>query len=163
RIRARLASKPGLLAAAELSIAVGVRHALTLAYLSTRRFPPADRPGSRFDAHYHSWALPKRRGGKRTITAPVSWLMALQRSMLEQVFQHVPCHHAATGFLRGKSIADNARPHVCKQVVVNVDISGFFPNTRFSLIRRAVNVALPKWVSDHARGLAADICAYAGA
>jgi retron-type reverse transcriptase len=163
RVRTRLASKPRLLAAAELSIAVGMRHALALAYLSTRRFPPAERSGSRFDAYYQSWTLPKRSGGKRTITAPVSWLMALQRSMLEHVFQHVPCHEAATGFLRGKSIADNARPHIGKRVVVNVDIAGFFPNTRFLLIRRAVNVALPKWVSDRARGLAADICAYAGA
>jgi retron-type reverse transcriptase len=48
-------------------------------------------------------------------------------------------------------------------VVVNVDIADFFPSTRFSLIRHAVNIALPKWVSKHARGLLADICAYAGA
>jgi retron-type reverse transcriptase len=36
-------------------------------------------------------------------------------------------HPAATGFVRGRSIADNARPHVRQGVVINLDLADFFP------------------------------------
>jgi len=163
RIRARLDAKPRLLSAAELAIVVGFKHAVVLAYLSTRRFSPADKPGTRFDSFYQTWTLPKRKGGTRLIAAPYPWLKTLQRSMLDRVFQRVSCHAAATGFIVGKSIADNAHPHVGKHVVVNVDVAGFFPSTRFSLIRRVIKKTLPIWMSDSARRLAADVCSYAGA
>ena len=160
--RKRLAAKPRYLAAAELAGLIGMRHAMFLAYLSTRQFPDRSKPGTRFDSFYRSWTLPKRNGGKRLITSPGPWLKAIQRSLLDHVLQTAPCHRAATGFRRGLSIVDNARPHVGKRVVMNVDIAGFFPNTNFWLIRRAIDIAMPKWISEPTRRLATDICAFGG-
>lgn len=37
-------------------------------------------------------------------------------------------HPAATGFVRGRSIVDNARPHVERGVVINLDLADFFPS-----------------------------------
>jgi retron-type reverse transcriptase len=37
-------------------------------------------------------------------------------------------HPAATGFVRNKSIVDNARAHVGKQYVFNTDLKDFFPS-----------------------------------
>ncbi|MBM3611710.1 MAG: RNA-directed DNA polymerase, partial [Alphaproteobacteria bacterium] len=102
------------------------------------------------------------RGAKRRITAPVPVLKAIQRRLLDAVLAEAPCHPAATGFRPGVSIADNARPHVGRKVVLNVDIEGFFPNTRFKLVRRAVERALPRRLSPEARRLVVDACSMGG-
>ncbi len=162
RLRRRLAGRTRRLAAAELALLLGWEHAVPLAFLATRSYAPAAKPGTRFDGLYHSWDLPKRKGGTRRITAPAPLLKAIQRRLLDVVFANVPCHRAATGFRAGVSIADNARPHVGRKVVVNVDLQGFFPNTRFKRLRRAVERVLPRRLGDEARRLVVDICAMDG-
>jgi retron-type reverse transcriptase len=159
-LKIALKAYPRRWAATELALAIGPRFAASLHYLSTRPF--AKTAGARFDALYHSWPLPKRKGGTRLITAPKPLLKALQRAILHAFFENLPLHAAATGFRKGISIADNARPHVGKPVVVNVDISGFFSNTRFPLIARAIENALPKYLSIESRRLVTDICSYNG-
>lgn len=162
-LRRALAGMTRRIAAAELALLLGWRHAVAIAFLATRRYAPSDAPGTRFDGLYRSWEIPKRRGGKRRITAPVPVLKAIQRRLLDVVLAAAPCHPAATGFRPGISIADNARPHVGRKVVVNVDIEGFFPNTRFARVRRAVERVLPRRLSPEARRLVVDICSMGGA
>ena len=76
---------------------------------------------------YSRFTLPKRRGGERTIEAPSDKLKALQRRVLHRLLNPLPAHPAATGFVRGRSIVDNARPHVGRGVVINLDLTDFFP------------------------------------
>ncbi|MFM8678171.1 MAG: reverse transcriptase domain-containing protein [Alphaproteobacteria bacterium] len=161
-LRRELAGMTRRIAAAELALRLGWRHVVALAFLATRRYAPAEAPGTRFDKLYRSWEIPKRKGGKRRITAPVPVLKAIQRRLLDAVLAEAPCHPAATGFRPGVSIADNARPHVGRKVVLNVDIEGFFPNTRFKLVRRAVERALPRRLSPEARRLVVDACSMGG-
>jgi retron-type reverse transcriptase len=161
-LRRRLSGHTRRGAAAELALLLGWELAVGLAFLATRPYAHADRPGTRFDGLYRSWFLPKRKGGKRQITAPAPLLKLVQRRLLDRVFAAAPCHPAATGFRPGISIADNARPHVGRKVVVNVDIQGFFPNTGFKRLRRAVERALPPDLSPEARRLVVDICAMDG-
>jgi retron-type reverse transcriptase len=161
-LRRRLAGRTRRRAAAELALLLGWENAVFLAFLATRPYAAADRPGTRFDRLYHSWDLPKRKGGTRRITAPQPLLRTVQRRLLDVVFAKVPCHRAATGFRRGVSIADNARPHVGRKVVVNVDLQGFFPNTRFKHVRRAVERVLPRQLGAEARRLVVDICTMDG-
>jgi RNA-directed DNA polymerase len=77
---------------------------------------------------YASFSIPKRRGGSRTIEAPNDKLKALQRRVLHRLLNPLPMHPAATGFVRGRSIVDNARPHVGRGVVINLDLADFFPS-----------------------------------
>ena len=161
-LRRRLGGNTRRRAAAELALLLGWENAVFLAFLATRPYAPADRPGTRFDGLYHSWDLPKRKGGTRRITAPAPLLKTIQRRLLDVVFAEVPCHRAATGFRRGVSIADNAQPHVGRKVVVNVDLQGFFPNTRFKRVRRAVERVLPRLLGAEARRLVVDICTMDG-
>ena len=77
---------------------------------------------------YASFSIPKRRGGSRTIEAPNDRLKALQRRILHRLLNPLPMHPAATGFVRGRSIVDNARPHVGRGVVINLDLADFFPS-----------------------------------
>jgi retron-type reverse transcriptase len=147
-------------AAFELASLVGVRYLVVLHYLSTR--PLSELVGTRFDESYHSWLLPKKKGGSREISALVSYLKAVQRKLLDQLLSKVTLHQCATGFRPGYSIKDNALPHVGKRVVLNVDISGFFQNTSLSIIRSAINRSLPLDASPSVRRLMFDLCSRAG-
>ncbi len=76
---------------------------------------------------YSRFTIPKRRGGVRTIEAPNDKLKALQRSVLRRLLNPLPMRQAATSFVPGRSIVDNARPHLGRAVVVNLDLADFFP------------------------------------
>ena len=96
-----------------------------LAELSVWR---AGSPGWAAGYDYTTFGIPKRRGGVRTIEAPTPKLKALQRTVLHRLLNGLPMHPAATGFVPGRSIVDNARPHVGQIVVINIDLADFFPS-----------------------------------
>lgn len=79
---------------------------------------------------YREFHLRKRSGGYRTIHAPDHELKRLQRRILRRIFGRMRAHPAAMGFERRRSIVDNARRHVGKDVVINMDLQDFFPSTR---------------------------------
>jgi len=75
---------------------------------------------------YKEFKVKKKSGGDRTIHAPVKGLKAIQKTLafvLQCVF--IP-HEAATGFVKNKSIVDNAKVHVGNYYVFNVDLKDFF-------------------------------------
>ncbi len=92
-------------------------------------------------SHYHFWTIPKRDGSRRTITAPKRELKVVQRWLLRNVFEKLPVHHAAHGFLAARSIQTNARVHTGADVIVKVDVKEFFPTITLrrvkGLLRRA--------------------------
>lgn len=77
---------------------------------------------------YARFTLPKRHSGLRTIEAPNEKLKTLQRRVLHRLLNPLPVHPAATGFVPGRSIVDNARPHAGRGVVINIDLADFFPS-----------------------------------
>lgn len=83
-----------------------------------------------FQTQYREHQIPKRSGGTRTLWIPNEPTMKLQRTLLATVFSGLRTHDVATGFVPGKSIVDNARPHVGQQVVLKIDIVDFFPSTK---------------------------------
>lgn len=99
-------------------------------------------------SHYHVWSIPKRDGTSRTITAPKSELKAVQRWLLRNVFEKLPVHHAAHGFLNARSIATNAAVHAGADVIVKVDVKDFFPTVTFRRIKGLLRKAgLPEHVA----------------
>ena len=77
---------------------------------------------------YTRFHIPKRRGGVRRIEAPSDKLKRLQRKVLLRLLNPLPQPPAVTGYVRGRSIVDNARPHVGQGVVINLDLADFFPS-----------------------------------
>ncbi len=77
--------------------------------------------------HYHYRVFAKRSGGVRLIESPKSNLKALQRRILSGILDCIPAHAAAHGFVKGRSIATFALPHVGKRVVLRLDLQDFFP------------------------------------
>ena len=89
----------------------------------------ADKP------HYVYFEVPKRSGGKRMLASPQKKLAAAQRWVLERVLEKLPLEDAAHGFVRARSTVSNALPHVGRDVVVNLDLSDFFPTITFARVR----------------------------
>jgi RNA-directed DNA polymerase len=85
--------------------------------------------------HYQSWEIPKRDGGKRTITAPKRELKAAQRWVLANVVERLPVHGAAHGFVAGRSILTNALAHRAADLVVKVDVKDFFPSVTWPRVK----------------------------
>lgn len=77
---------------------------------------------------YTAFTIKKKSGKDRTIHAPLKGLKEFQKA-LNIVLQtiHEP-HNAATGFVLGKSIVDNAKVHVGQTYVYNLDLKDFFPS-----------------------------------
>jgi retron-type reverse transcriptase len=77
--------------------------------------------------HYRRVEITKRSGATRVLHVPPKSLRFIQRRILTRVLNRVPLERCVKGFRRRHSIRSNARPHVGKAVVVNLDIRDFFP------------------------------------
>lgn len=77
---------------------------------------------------YAEFKIRKKSGSERSIHAPVKGLKSLQKTLsfvLQCVYEP---HHAAMGFVKDKSIVDNAKLHVGSKYVYNIDLKDFFPS-----------------------------------
>ena len=87
------------------------------------------------DKRYTSFTLPKKSGGERRISAPVTGLKIIQQKLnqaLQAVYQPKP---ATQGFSPERSIVTNAYPHTGKKYVLNIDLQDFFPSINFGRVR----------------------------
>jgi len=77
---------------------------------------------------YAEFKINKKSGAERSIHAPVKGLKSLQKTLsfvLQCVYEP---HNAAMGFVRDRSIVDNAKLHVGSKYVYNIDLKDFFPS-----------------------------------
>jgi RNA-directed DNA polymerase len=81
--------------------------------------------------HYVSFDVPKRSGGLRRLSAPHQKLAAAQKWILTNILNLLPIHDNAHGFVARRSVLTNADPHVGAKVVINADLSNFFPTITF--------------------------------
>jgi retron-type reverse transcriptase len=86
--------------------------------------------------HYVQFAVPKKSGGTRTLSAPHRSLGEAQRWVFREIVSKLPVDDSAHGFVAGRSIVSNASPHCRRAVVVNMDLEGFFPGIGFPRVRK---------------------------
>ena len=84
--------------------------------------------------HYREFRIPKRSGGKRTISAPYPSLCECQRWILDKILYRLRIAGNAYGFVPGRSIVDNASQHVGKTYLTKIDLREFFPSIRIGRI-----------------------------
>lgn len=89
---------------------------------------------------YRPFWIPKRRGGSREINAPTPALRNVQAWIASEVLASFRPHECCHGFVKGRSIVSNAKPHVAHRVLLAIDIRDFFgsvsPSVVFRLFRR---------------------------
>ncbi|MDP8215824.1 MAG: reverse transcriptase domain-containing protein [Candidatus Kaelpia imicola] len=91
---------------------------------------------------YKKFTIPKKSGGQREINAPILPLKAIQNRLnfiLQNIYTPKSYVH---GFVKKRSILTNARNHVSKSFVGNIDLKDFFPSINFGRVR-GVFIAAP--------------------
>jgi RNA-directed DNA polymerase len=89
---------------------------------------------------YTTFSIKKKSGAERIIQAPQKGLKSILKALNLILQSMVEPHYAATGFVPGKSIVDNAKKHTGSHYVYNIDIKDFF----HSFNRNTVKLALMK-------------------
>lgn len=111
--------------------------------------------------YYKRFTVSKKSGyGSRRICAPSRELKGIQRWILAFILRHVDVHDQCIGFRPGKSIVDNALPHVNKDFVLRTDVKDFFPSIH---VRRVVGLFKALGYSPNVAHLLARLTTYRGA
>lgn len=107
---------------------------------------------------YRKFYIPKKSGGKpREILAPCPTLKAILHYLnIILKSTYVPSNHAM-GFIKGRSVRDNAALHVGKNYVFNTDLKDFFPSISQYRVCKNLQYA-PFNFSDELAKLIAGLC-----
>lgn len=104
-----------------------------------------------------NFRLRKKHGGFRQITSPRRRMRELLMSLndiLTSLYEPTPW---AYGFVPRRSVVDNARLHVGKKFVLNIDLHDFFPSITFEQVKRCL-MDEPYRFSEYAAELTANLC-----
>jgi len=80
---------------------------------------------------YKRHFIMKKNGHKRLISVPRYRLKIMQRKILHDILDKAVCPACCNGFLIGKSIVDNASPHLAAATLIKMDLQEFFPSLKF--------------------------------
>ena len=84
---------------------------------------------------YRKFDVKKKDGGKRVIHSPNKKIKEVQRKLADillEVYKQKPSVH---GFSKNRSIVTNAKQHLDKKHIFNIDIKDFFPSIHFGRVK----------------------------
>lgn len=87
------------------------------------------------EKYYSEFSIKKKSGKLRKINAPISWLKALLKDITTLLYLLRVPNDNSFGFELQRSIVDNARLHIGKRVVLNIDLKDFFPNISYTQVK----------------------------
>ena len=95
------------------------------------------------DTRYVEFNILKKSGKLRQINSPDKLLKRVQSliNILLQIIFESHSHYCSNGFLLGKDINRNAKPHTNKKFLLNLDIKDFFPSINFRRIKVVLELA----------------------
>lgn len=104
--------------------------------------------------HYrHAW-LERPGRTPRLLEIPGIRLRTIQRKVLQELLAPLPLHHAAHGFVPGRSAASGAALHVGQAMVISMDLTSFFANVTATKVYGALRQAgYPEAVAHTLTGL----------
>ena len=98
-------------------------------------------PSKKVARRYKTFYIPKKNGKLREISAPnrnLKEILYYLNMMLGEVYQASP---SAMGFVKGRSIVDNAQLHIGQNYVLNLDLSDFFTSISQSRVFKRLQLA----------------------
>lgn len=102
--------------------------------LSNNYIPRKKRQGSTYE-NYHTVIIHHGRGHKnRKLSVPNAFLKMVQRRILEHYLYQLEVSVFSTAYCKGKSLLDNASPHIGKECVLKLDISHFFDSINDDMV-----------------------------
>ena len=141
----------------KLQSRVDVADLLEIEEQSLRYFLYKRRP----DNMYKKFTIRKKSGGARTILSPEAKLKNIQKKLayiLTLVYEPKVCVY---GFIPDKNIIDNARNHIKRNQIFNIDLKDFFTQIHFGRIRGML-INQPYNIGDEAAITIAQIACFKG-
>lgn len=116
---------------------------------------------SPLDSLYTKFTIEKKNGNRRQIRAPNPKLKVIQKRLKLHLEKLYTPHSAATAFIAGRGIVNNARRHVKRGCVFNLDLESFFDYIHFGRVKGLL-AAPPYSLRDDTAKLIAHICCLNG-
>jgi RNA-directed DNA polymerase len=107
---------------------------------------------------YRTFYIPKKSGGTREIKAPIKILKLIQQKLKVEFEDYSSPRVASHGFIKGRSILTNAKLHINRNYVLNVDLENFFNSINFGRIKKLFESTPFKFTSPVATVLAQICC-----
>lgn len=108
-------------------------------------------------SYYYSFKLPKPNGEYRTITPSKGKLKDIQRETKQFIDECIKWPLFINGGVKKRSIITNARQHIGKYMVMNLDVRKCFPSTTPKMVEESLrNIGFENNLS----AILADICTY---
>ena len=127
--------------------------------LSNNYKPRKKRRGSKYE-NYHTVVIHRGRGHRnRILSVPNELLKFVQRRILDRFLYQLETSEYSTAYCKGKSLLDNASPHIGKECVLKLDISHFFDSIEDDavyMIMKQLELSVP------ATSLLTHLCTYKG-
>jgi RNA-directed DNA polymerase len=112
------------------------------------------------DTYYRSFHIRKRTGGKRKILAPRTYLKVVQKFILRRILERQSLPQFVTGFIKSRSIVQNASLHVGSKYFLNIDLRDFFGTVQEKQVLRVFKrVGYPEKMA----AVLTKLCTYGGA
>ena len=108
---------------------------------------------------YKFFEIEKKRGGHRSIKAPIggtSILLNKLKEPLRELYRTKSCVH---GFVANKSIVTNAKEHSKKKYVFNIDLKDFYGSINFGRVR-GLFMSCPFEMTPEAATVIAHLCTH---
>lgn len=109
------------------------------------------------DSFYKTYSIPKKSGGKRTISQPSKHLKAVQAWILHNILYKIRSSDYSKGFDLEDSIAKNAEVHVGNNCIINIDIKDYFGTIN---LNRVYKLFLKIGYNKEASYILARLCTY---
>lgn len=110
---------------------------------------------------YKDFLIPKKSGQSRTISAPCTPLKILQRKLSQVLYSVYEPKSSVHGFVPNRSILTNAKRHVHKRYVLNIDLKDFFHSIHFGRVQ-GIFMKPPYNLPKEVAVVLAKICCYSG-
>jgi RNA-directed DNA polymerase len=110
---------------------------------------------------YRTFPILKNGKGARIISTPIYPLKIIQRKcceILQNVYKN-DIRYSTHGFVRERSILTNAKNHVGKKYVFNIDLKDFFSSIHFGRVKGLLS-SYPFDLPENIAGVIGNICCY---
>lgn len=110
---------------------------------------------------YKTFTIVKASGKARVISAPNSFLKVVQRRLSDTLYQIYQPRQCVKGFTLNEGIVSNAKVHIKKRFVLNIDLLDFFNSINFGRVR-GLFLSAPFSFNHEVATLLAQLCCFQG-
>jgi len=108
---------------------------------------------------YVSFRIPKKNSDKkRIINAPKKYLKMVQRIILKEILEKIPCSNSSTAFLKKKNgLLENAKIHKENLFLLKIDFCNFFQSIKYNKVK---DIFLSVGYNEEVSSYFAELCTF---